>query len=595
MALHPGERKRHVPEQLPVAWDPIRRALEESEDWYRDLVEHSQDLLCVHDLQGRILSVNPVPARLLGYSVEEVMRKPLRDFVDPQFHDQFDAYLREIERAAEARGLMAVVTRSGEKRIWEYHSTLRTEGVVTPIVRTIGHDVTERVRAEKALRESELRFRAVYERSPIGIALVDSRSGRFLQVNPKFCEIAGRREEELLRIDVGSITHPDDIGQTSEFLRQLAEEKLASYKMDKRYLRPDGSVRWVRILVVPMWGKGGKRRWHMGLVEDITEQKRAQEAQCRLNRELRAISNCNQTLLRAVDEQTLLNDICRIVCDEAGYRMAWVGYAQHDEAKTVRPIAWAGVEDGYLAAANVSWADTERGRGPGGAAIRNGASVYIQDFPTDPRFAPWRENALQCGYRSAISVPLKDDNANTFGELAIYSAEPNAFTPDEIRLLEGLAGDLAFGITVMRARVERKRAEEAIATLVQRVRADSSENFFNSMAIQLAKCLEADYTIIGELIEGEEWKVRTIGVRDHGLIAENFTYDLVHTPSEAVMRQGACSYAAGVSEMFPKDLRLKQMNIEGYAGTPLLDSQGRAIGIMVAAYTRPLANAKFPK
>ncbi len=593
MALHPGERKRHVPEQLPVAWDPIRRALEESEDWYRDLVEHSQDLLCVHDLQGRILSVNPVPARLLGYSVEEVMRKPLRDFVDPQFHDQFDAYLREIERAAEARGLMAVVTRSGEKRIWEYHSTLRTEGVVTPIVRTIGHDVTERVRAEKALRESELRFRAVYERSPIGIALVDSRSGRFLQVNPKFCEIAGRREEELLRIDVGSITHPDDIGQTSEFLRQLAEEKLASYKMDKRYLRPDGSVRWVRILVVPMWGKGGKRRWHMGLVEDITEQKRAQEAQCRLNRELRAISNCNQTLLRAVDEQTLLNDICRIVCDEAGYRMAWVGYAQHDEAKTVRPIAWAGVEDGYLAAANVSWADTERGRGPGGAAIRNGASVYIQDFPTDPRFAPWRENALQCGYRSAISVPLKDDNANTFGELAIYSAEPNAFTPDEIRLLEGLAGDLAFGITVMRARVERKRAEEAIATLVQRVRADSSENFFNSMAIQLAKCLEADYTIIGELIEGEEWKVRTIGVRDHGLIAENFTYDLVHTPSEAVMRQGACSYAAGVSEMFPKDLRLKQMNIEGYAGTPLLDSQGRAIGIMVAAYTRPLANAKF--
>src|SRR5208337_3507813 len=201
MALHPGERKRHVPEQLPVAWDPIRRALKENEDWYRDLVEHSQDLLCVHDLEGRILSVNPVPARLLGYSVEEVLRKPLRDFVDPQFHDQFDAYLREIERAAEARGLMAVVTRSGERRIWEYHSTLCTEGVVTPIVRTIGHDVTERVRAEKALRESELRFRAVYERSPIGIALVDSRSGRFLQVNPEFCEIAGRREEELLRID----------------------------------------------------------------------------------------------------------------------------------------------------------------------------------------------------------------------------------------------------------------------------------------------------------------------------------------------------------------------------------------------------------
>ena len=558
MALHPGERKRHFPEELPVAWDPIRRALEEDEDWYRDLVEHSQDLLCVHDLEGRFLSVNPVPARLLGYSVEEVMQKPMRDFVDPQFRAQFDAYLREIARTGESRGLLAVLTRSGEQRIWEYHNTLRTEGVARPIVRGMAHDVTDRVRAEKALRvsneqlmkaareregvlqqltlfrtlldqsreaievtdldtlrfldvnertcvelgysreeilsmtvfelyrdidegtrarverqlresgfaivervnrrkdgttfpvevnlrkvrldrdyvvavsrditarkrteevlretheqllktafeqermlheltlfrtlldqssdaikvidpetlrfldvnershlelgysreellsmtvrdidpntaesvlervrqqlresgfalmetvhrrkdgttfpvevnlrrvrldreydvsisrditerrrveealrESEVRFRAVYERSPVGIALVDSRTGRFLQVNPKLCEITGRSEEDLLRTDVGSITHPDDSEHTSEYLRQLAEEKLANYEMEKRYLRPDGSARWVRILVVPMWSKGDQQRWHMGLVEDITERKHAEEA-----------------------------------------------------------------------------------------------------------------------------------------------------------------------------------------------------------------------------------------------------------------------------------------------------------------------------
>src|SRR5208282_6090716 len=154
MALHPGERKRHFPEELPVAWDPIRRALEEDEDWYRDLVEHSQDLLCVHDLEGRFLSVNPVPARLLGYSVEEVMQKPMRDFVDPQFRAQFDLYLREIAHTGESRGLLAVLTRSGEQRIWEYHNTLRTEGVARPIVRGMAHDVTDRVRAEKALRTS---------------------------------------------------------------------------------------------------------------------------------------------------------------------------------------------------------------------------------------------------------------------------------------------------------------------------------------------------------------------------------------------------------------------------------------------------------
>ena len=218
MALHPGERKRLFPEELPVAWDPIRRALEEDEDWYRDLVEHSQDLLCVHDLEGRFLSVNPVPARLLGYTVEEVMGKPMRDFVDPQFRAQFDAYLREIARTGESRGLLAVLTRSGEQRIWEYHNTLRTEGVPRPIVRGMAHDVTERVRAEKALRA------------------------------------------------------------TNEYLHQLAEEKLANYELEKRYRRPDGSVRWVRVQAVPMWSKGELRRWHLGLVEDITERKQAEEA-----------------------------------------------------------------------------------------------------------------------------------------------------------------------------------------------------------------------------------------------------------------------------------------------------------------------------
>ena len=198
---------------------------------------------------------------------------------------------------------------------------------------------------------------------------------------------------------------------------------------------------------------------------EITERKRAEEELYRLNRELRAISSCNQTLMRAEDEQALLNDICRIVCDEARYRMAWVGYAENDDAKSIRPVAWAGVEEGYLEQARFTWADTERGRGPSGYAIRSGESACILDFSTDPQAAPWRESALQRDYRSSIALPLKDERANTFGIFNIYSTEPNAFTPDERRLLEELVGDLAFGIMVLRARIERKQAEEALSHL----------------------------------------------------------------------------------------------------------------------------------
>ncbi len=196
----------------------------------------------------------------------------------------------------------------------------------------------------------------------------------------------------------------------------------------------------------------------------LTSQERDEtaEAERRLNRELRAISNCNQTLLRATDEQSLVQEICRIVCEEAGYRMAWVGYAEHDEAKSVRPVAWAGAEEGYLANLGITWADTERGCGPTGTAIRSGNTCSIQDFATDPRVAPWRESALQKGFRSGIAVPLKDEHANAFGSLAVHCAQPNAFTSEEIRLLEELAGDLAFGIVTLRSRAARQRAEQEV-------------------------------------------------------------------------------------------------------------------------------------
>jgi PAS domain S-box-containing protein len=798
MALHPEQRKRHFPEEAPVAWDPIRRDLEENEDWYRDLVEHSQDLLCVHDLEGRFLSVNPAPARLLGYSVEEMLQKPMRDFVDPQFRSQFDVYLREIERTGESRGLLAVITRSGEQRIWEYHNTLRTEGVETPIVRGIAHDVTERVRAEKALRASneqlmktarereqtlheltlfrtlldqsndailvtdpetlrfldsnerawaelgysreellsmtvfdidpdiasvrtrvdqqlrqtgcaiierahrrkdgttfpvelnlhrvrldreydvavarditarkraeerlrefervvesleemivvvnreyrfvlanrtflsyrgltkeqvvgrlitgvmnpelfetvvkekldecfrgnvvnyelrqkypgmgerdlsitylpvegpagidrvacvlrditerkraekalrasELRFRAVFERSPVGISLMDSRSGKYLHVNPKFCEIAGRSEEELLRSDVENITHPDDIAQGSDYRRQLAEEKLTSFEMDKRYVRPDGSVRWVRVLVVPMWGKGETHRLNMALVEDITEQKQADEA-------LRESERRQQLALQ-------IGKIGAFELDLKSGRGTWT--AEFAEI-------W-GVPSGFAG---------------------NFATFFSWELVHPKDRARVKEEFAQL-------VRSREEGESEF----------RVIRPDGVmRWIRGrglvIADTAAGSLRVAGVNLditEHKRAQETITALVQ-VRADSSENFFTSMAGQLAKCLEADYTLIGELIEGEEYKVRTIGFCGLGASAENFTYDLAHTPSEAVMRQGACSYAAGVSEMFPKDPWLKQTKMEGYAGTPLRDSQGRVIGVMVALYTRPLANVKF--
>jgi diguanylate cyclase (GGDEF)-like protein/PAS domain S-box-containing protein len=179
----------------------------------------------------------------------------------------------------------------------------------------------------------------------------------------------------------------------------------------------------------------------------------------RINRELRAVTSCHQTLMRAVDEPNLLAEICRIVCEEAGYRMAWVGYVESGAERLVRPVARAGHDFGYVDAALVTSANDERGRGPVGAAIRSGRIVSIQDFEFDPRVAPWRAEALKRGYRASVALPLKDEADDVFGALNIYAGERDAFTAEEVRLLEQLAADLAFGILVLRQREARKRIE----------------------------------------------------------------------------------------------------------------------------------------
>ena len=183
--------------------------------------------------------------------------------------------------------------------------------------------------------------------------------------------------------------------------------------------------------------------------------------QQRLNRTLRMLSRCNETLVRAPSETDLLEGICHHIVETGGYRLAWVGFARDDAQRSVAPAAHAGEGGGYLDDLRISWADTERGRGPTGTAIREGRIVVTHSLASAPEFAPWRAEAAKRGYASSIALPLRGRDG-VLGALNIYAAEAEAFDVDEVRLLRELADDLAFGIVSQRDATARARAEEAL-------------------------------------------------------------------------------------------------------------------------------------
>jgi len=200
------------------------------------------------------------------------------------------------------------------------------------------------------------------------------------------------------------------------------------------------------------------------LAEALRASERAEEELARLNRTLRTVNECNKALVRATEEYELLRSVCQILVDVGGLRMVWVGYREFDEGRTVRPVAHAGYEAGYLDLIRITWGDTEAGRGPMGAAIRTGTRSWTRNILTDPNMAPWRREAVSRGFASSVSLPLLS-HGEAFGALALYADEPDVFTETTVEQYTDLANNLAYGVLALRTREERERAEREVRQL----------------------------------------------------------------------------------------------------------------------------------
>lgn len=386
-------------------------------------------------------------------------------------------------------GIHKWITANGEVKRDEHGTIIGLRGTA--------QDITERKNAELE-REQFFRF---FNLSTDIMVIADPK-GAFKRVNPTCLHVLGYSEDELLAKPFIDFVHPDDKQPTlDEMVRQM--QTGSSLNFENRYICKDGKALWFS------WRANFNKDEGItyATARDVTERKKAELDLTHANRALRMISNINQALIRIAEEATLLHEACRIAVETGGYSLAWVGYAEHDEAKTVRPVAQAGLVEGYADEAHITWADTERGRGPTGLAIRTGIVQLTHDIPSDPTMAPWQDAAAKRGYKSSIALPLIHEGV-TFGSLNIYSSEPNAFSDEEVKILEEMAGDLSFGINDLRLRMKQKQEEDHIVEL-NVVRS----KFINIISHQLGTPLTAVNWNLEMLLNGDFGKLDEVQLK----------------------------------------------------------------------------------
>jgi PAS domain S-box-containing protein/putative nucleotidyltransferase with HDIG domain len=294
------------------------------------------------------------------------------------------------------------------------------------------------------VQESENYYRTIFENTGAPTMIVEENMTISL-ANQEWERLLGYKKEELVGAQMTELFCGDVLGVMKKYHRlRRIDPKSVPTKYMTRLRDHDGNLRdgLFCVDIIPGTTKS------VASFIDMTEYKRIERA-------LKATSANNMAMLQACNEQDLLQNVCRQIIKIGKYRMVWVGYTEKDERQMVLPVAHAGYEKGYLEKLDISLADPQRGSGPVGMSIRTGQPFICPNIMTDPEFIPWREEALSCGYKSMITIPLQANGNVIFGAISIYSADLNIFDVEEVKLLTEMAADLAYGIMSLRARSER--------------------------------------------------------------------------------------------------------------------------------------------
>ncbi|MFN2376823.1 MAG: PAS domain-containing protein [Candidatus Binatia bacterium] len=562
-------------------------AIREASARLNSVLESLADAFFTVDRQWRITYLNRACEKLLRREREDLLGKKVGEAYPGPAGEVFHENYR---RALEERRVVEFEAPYLPLDVWlevRVHPT--AEGLAVSM-----RDVTDRRREREALRLGVERFRGVARATSDAIWDWNLESdtawwseGMETLFGHPLAELEPDSSSWTTRI------HPDDHDRALATIDEVIEGPGDEWKHEYRFARKDGTWAWVLDRGFVIRDAKGKAVRMVGGMTDLSDRRQSELELARLNRALRMRSECSESLIRATDEKTLLTEVCRIAVEIGGYRMAWVGYAEDDETRSIRPVAHAGFEDGYLSEVTLSWSDDlPGGRGPAGRAVRSGSPQVLEDLAITPPQTPWHHRARARGYHGIVSLPLRD-RGDTFGVLGLYTAETRPLPEDEIALLQNMTDDLAFGVISLRSRRDRERMQVAVSKMASMVSSATKEEFFLQLVRSMCEALGADAGFVATFLPGEPRRAHPVAAIVDGNVIQ--TGDQVETgrPIAELVSLEEVVFAVGVAERFPGAPELATLGIEAWVGRRLDNSRGAPLGVVVALFREPLTDVAF--
>jgi len=418
---------------------------------YQQLFDNLPLALYICEPEGTITQANKTLVQLLGYPDKQA----LLELNFSELYMDKEEYRRRnnlIKSERKVSHFETLVRRYDGRLIWVRENT---RAVVDEVGQVLYYEgCMEDIHFRKKNQE-RMAFQARLVRSVNQAIIATDPGGVIMYWNKGAESFYGWKAREVMGENINQITVPDISEEEAIAIMQTLRKGLP-WRGEFNVKRKDGTIFPAIVSNSPVFDEEGQLVYIVGASTNIASLREIEHQLRVMNRALRVLSRCNQMITQAQEEDTLLQFVCDTIIQLGKYRMAWVGYADYDPEKTVRPVALSGDEAGYLEAVFISWGYRKEGRGPTGKAIRTGKPSVCRDIESDPKFRIWQQEALQRDYGSSVALPLHVDG-QVIGALNIYAAESDAFDEEELALLTELSDDLANGIASIRRNQQEKQ------------------------------------------------------------------------------------------------------------------------------------------